>query len=122
MTNKKYDIEEIKRAVIRVYNSIEAYAEFKKTSKQNIYEKIRNQSNKFLKELEDDGIQIDNFTGTLDLTQIKEDMTKLKADMYDLQHEIKNKDERINELEAENDQLRVEVAALLAKYKPKLKR
>lgn len=55
-----YSSELLRRLIVSKFGSIEQYAEFKNTSKQNVYEKIRTQSNKFLKELLDDGILLES--------------------------------------------------------------
>lgn len=58
MGNKKLNNDVIKEAILQVFGSIDEYARYRKTSPQNIYERIRNQSHKFLHELERDGIKI----------------------------------------------------------------
>lgn len=49
---------DILEAIQEKFGTLAAYAEFKQTSPQNISDKIRRQSSKFMKQLKDDGINI----------------------------------------------------------------
>lgn len=56
MDEKIFSKEEIIRAIEGKYKSVEKYAVFKKKSRQSIYKRAENQTQKFLLELVNDGI------------------------------------------------------------------
>ena len=58
MSEKKYNKKEIIDAIVKVYESVEKYADHKGKKKQTIYGRIETQNPKFIKELEDDGVYI----------------------------------------------------------------
>jgi hypothetical protein len=85
MKEKKITKDEIRRAIIFHFGSIEKYAEHIGTKRQNVYDKITNRSDKFLKELKDNGVILEQ-TASLEIrvANLEKDVTELKAKLYDL--------------------------------------
>jgi len=59
MKNKKIDKDVLLEAIYKKFVTLDALADALDTSKQNISEKVKRQSPKFLKQLKDIGIQIE---------------------------------------------------------------
>lgn len=110
MDEKKITKDEIRRAIIYKYGSIENYAEVIGTKRQNIYDKISNRSAKFLKELKDNGVVLNNGIqigkagmnnnkGSINFGADNSEVESLKNEIVMLKELLKAKDKVIELLE-----------------------
>lgn len=112
MSEKRYTDAEIRELIIMAYGSIENYANKLNTTPKNIYDKIGRQTTKFLKELKDNGVTINqgiqigtmganNNKGTMnvgtrnDSLELKNEIEKLKSEIESLKGRLQDKDEII---------------------------
>lgn len=137
MTKNKYNIEDIKRSILMVYDTIESYADFKGKSKQTIYERIKTQSPKFLAELKKDGIILSEPETEYKVTQeylspqiikLQNKVDQLEAMQKEILERMDKRDEELTQiienLVEDNKKLRVlfSEGGMLGPFQSKLKR
>ena len=118
MKKKKYYKEDIIEAILDKFGSIDEYAKYLGTSRQNIYGKIDRQSRNFMKSLKDSGVLVNNGLqiGESNITDNKgevnigtenykllSELEKLQAENKMLKEIIKGKDEIIGLLKKQTN-------------------